>query len=182
MMPLLMAVALASDPVALRQVHNSSAVVDIGTDAVAVAADIGPIRISAQYAHHANVAVRAGLGRALIGEDRLWGVDGVIALGVAGLTATPGVALVATGELRGGVRNGDGQATLGLVMPIALRIDAPPELAVPIGLELRFAARLGPVWLGCRGQAGAALVSGGVPAVRTAVGGFAEYRFGESGR
>jgi hypothetical protein len=173
----LLAVALASDPVALRQVHDTSAVVDVGTDALAVAADMGPIRLSAQYAHHANVAVHAGLGRALVGEDRLWGIDGVGALGLALLTATPGVAIVATGEIRGGVRNGNGQATVGLVIPLALRVDAPPELAIPIGLELRLAARLGPLWLGCRGQAGGTLVVSGAPAVRTAVGGFVEYRF-----
>lgn len=177
MICLLIAAAFASDPVALRQVHEGTAVVDVGTDALAVAADIGPMRLSAQYAPHANVAVHVGLGRTLAGEDRLWGIDAVGAVGIAGLLATPGVALIATGELRAGLRNDNGQATLGLVVPLALRVDAPPELAIPLGLELRLAARLGPLWLGCRGQAGGTLVVSGAPAVRTAVGGFVEYRF-----
>jgi hypothetical protein len=174
---LLLGFAFASDPVALRQVHDGSAVVDVGTDALAIAVDLGPIRLSAQYAPHANIAVHAGWGRALVDDGRLWGVDAVGAVGIAALVATPGVAVVATGEIRGGMRDTNGQATLGMVVPVALRVDVPAELAIPIGLELRLAARLGPLWLGCRGQAGGTLVVSGAPAVRTAVGGFMEYRF-----
>ncbi len=170
----LLTVALGADPAALRQLHGEGGVVDVGTEATGVAASVGSVVVGVDYAYGAYVAGHVGQRRVLLGEEQGWGLDGLGAVGLAGLLATPGVALVATGELRGGVRDERGQATLGLLVPVALRVDVPPQLAVPVGLELRLAGRLGPVWLGCRGQAGATLSVGGVPAGRAEAGAFVQ--------
>jgi hypothetical protein len=164
--------ALAADPAALRQLHGTVAVADVSTEAVGVAADLGPVLVAVEHAYGSYVAAHAGKTTPLTAEDRPWGIDGIGAVGLAGLVATPGVALIATGELRGGFRDERGQATLGLVVPVALRVDVPPQLAVPVGLELRLAAKLGPLWVGARGQAGGTLVVGGVPAGHANLGGF----------
>lgn len=168
MISLLLATALAADPAALRQIDGEGLLIDVSSEAVGIGVARHDLRLAASYAYGSHVALHVGTLRPLVGAERTWGVDAVLAGGAAALLATPGVALVATGELRAGARGDDGQATLGLVTPLALRLDLPPELAVPLALELRFAVRLGPLWLGTRGQAGATFVPGQPPAMRTA--------------
>jgi len=172
----MVALALAADPAALRQVHDDGAVVDVSTEAVGVAADVGPVALGVDYRYGSYVGAHVGWRRTLTGGERSWGIDGVATTGLGGLLATPGVALLATGEVRGGFRNDQGQATFGVVVPLAVRVDVPPQLAVPLGIELRLAWRLGPLWVGARGQAGGTLWSGGVPAGRAVAGGFLEVR------
>ena len=46
-------------------------------------------------------------------------------------------------ELRGGARGPRGQASAGLVVPLAVRLDWPSQVASPIGLELRALRKLG---------------------------------------
>lgn len=168
----LLALAFAADPAALRQVRDGSGVVDVSTDAIGVAAYVGPVDIGVDYAYGVYVAGNLGWRRRLTGADRSWGIDAVATAGLAGLMATPGVALLGSGELRGGLRHDHAQATVGLVVPLAVRLDVPPQVAVPMGLELRLAAKLGPLFVGARGQAGGTLSVGGVPAGRAVAGGF----------
>lgn len=136
-----LALALAADPVATRMVDGRGILVDVGTDSVGVAGDFGPVVIGAHYGYGEHVAVHAGVHRVLLGADRTWGVDGVVAGGLAALVATPRVALTATGEVRAGARTDTHQATLGLVVPLALRLDGPPQAAVPLAVVLRPATR-----------------------------------------
>ncbi|MFT4628469.1 MAG: hypothetical protein ACI8PZ_007164 [Myxococcota bacterium] len=172
MIGLWIAAAMAADPAALRQVQAGGGAADLSTEAVGVAADVGPVLLAVDHAYGSYVAAHVGVRRALVGADRPWGLDAVASGGLAGLLATPGVALLGMGEIRGGVRDDRGQATLGVVLPVAVRVDLPPQLALPLGLELRLAARLGPLWLGCRGQVGGTLTVRGAPAGRATAAAF----------
>lgn len=166
MIALWLLTALASDPTALRQLHGEPSVAaDVGPQGISVAVDAGPL-VGLTVQPGAWVGAAVGGSRALTGADRTWGIDVTGAVGLAGLLATPGVALTATGAIRGGARDDRGQATLGLVLPAALG-GWPPELAAPVALEPTFGLRLGTVWLGMRGQAGTTLVPGAPPALRT---------------
>ena len=171
MIALLLGAALASDPAALRQLGEDAAGVDVGTEGLGVAVDLGP-RLGVQLAPGSAVFGHIGWAAPLVGEDRPWGLDGGVGVGAGALLATPGAALLAFGELRGGLRGERGLATLGLISPLALRLDVPPQLAIPMVLELRLALSLKQVWLGVRGQAGAALVPGAPPAGRASLSGF----------
>lgn len=162
---LLLGLALASDPTALRQLHGEpAAAVDVGSEGLSVAADVGPL-VGVHWRPDTWIGAAVGQSAALTGKDRPWGIDGTVAAGVGGLLATPGVALTLTGAVRGGVRNDRGLATLGLVVPAAVG-SWPVRVAVPLALEPTVGIHLGPAWLGMRGQAGATLVPGSPPALR----------------
>ena len=174
MIALLLPTALAADPAALRQIDGHGVLMDVSSEAVGIGVARGELRLAASYGYESHVALSVGTLLPLVGAERTWGIDAVVAGGAAALLATPGVALTATGELRAGARNERGQATLGLVTPLALRVDLPPELAIPVAFELRLAVAVGPIWLGTRGQAGATFVPGQPVAMRTAASGFVQ--------
>jgi hypothetical protein len=156
--------SFAADPAALRQLGERRAAVDLGTHGVGTAVPLtDTMGVSVQHGYGSYLSAHVG-GLRAVGE-RPWGVDLGWTLGAAVLTATPGAALLASGELRAGRRDDAGEATLGLVVPLALG-GWPPSAAVPLGMEARLAARLGPLWLGLRGQAGATLWTSGAPAAR----------------
>lgn len=172
----LVGLALAADPSALRQMSGDGPLLEVSNEALGVAGHLGELRISASYAYGANIAVHAGRQWPLLGAEKRWGVDGLAAVGLVGLLATPGAALSVTGEVRAGARGERGQATIGLLAPVAVRLGTPLDLALPVALEGRLVTALGPLWVGTRGQMGATFAPGGAPAVRFLGGVFVELK------
>jgi hypothetical protein len=164
MISLFLASALAADPVALRQIHGPGALLDLGSESLGVAVDVGPVLMGATYRYGATLGAEVGSRRPLGQGDTPWGLDVLGAVGLHALLATPGLALVATGELRGGFRGDHTHLTGGLVAPLAIGLQAHPQLAVPLGLEARVSFRAGPLWIGGRAQVGSTLSIGGTPA------------------
>jgi hypothetical protein len=117
MISLFLASALAADPVALRQIHGPGALLDLGSESLGVAVDVGPVLMGATYRYGATLGAEVGSRRPLGQGDTPWGLDVLGAVGLHALLATPGLALVATGELRGGFRGDHTHLTGGLVAP-----------------------------------------------------------------
>jgi hypothetical protein len=170
-----LATVLAADPGALRAIHHRGPAVDWTTDGVGVASTIGPVRASLEYRNQAALTANVGWARPLVGAGRTWGIDTILGGGIGAVFASPGAVLTGIAELRAGARDRRRQATLGLVVPVAIRLDHPTQLALPLGLELRLALRLGPLWLGLRGQAGPTLSLGSPPSGHAAAGGFVQW-------
>ena len=172
MIPLLMAtLALASDPVALRQAHSGD-VASVALTGSALSAAWQPASgpgLSVNTVAGGYVGAAVGWNRPLVGADRTWGVDVHGGGGLDVLWASPGVALAGTGSVVAGARGGRGRWLTGLVVPLGVRLDR-PELAAPLVLESRLGLRVGPLWLGAHGQAGAVLASGGPPSMHAKAG------------
>lgn len=166
----LLSTALASDPAALRELGDGGAAVDIGMSGLSIAADLGP-DLGVNLHPGAWFGASVGETWTLLGEDRVWGMEASASGGLAGLLATPGVGLLATGSIRSGWRGEGGHLTFGVVVPAAFRVDA-PELITPVGLEVLLGLRLGQLWLGARGQLGATIQVGGPPAARAIAAGW----------
>ncbi len=159
--------ALASDPSALRHLHDDAPwAVDVGTNGVSVAADMGPL-VGLSFQPGAWVGASVGHSKILIGDERGWRLDGTLAAGAAALLATPGAALTGTAALRYGPRGDNLLLTGGLVVPAAIRLDWPLEALAPTDLELTAGGRLGPIWLGGRAFFGGAFVPGEAPSLRS---------------
>lgn len=164
---LLVASAGASDPAALRQLHQDAPwAVDLGTDGLSVAADLSGPLVGLTWRPGAWVGASVGTARVLWGEERRWGVDATAAAGLAALLATPGVALTGTAAVRYGYRGDRLAVTGGLVLPAAVRLDWPPEAVLPTDLELTAGVRLGGLWIGGRSSVGGAFVPGDPPSLR----------------
>ena len=172
----LSAAGWAADGSALRQLPTDGQfVVEVGMDNAGIAVDVGKARVAVDLGYGSYIGAHLGGIRELTSKGS-WGIDAVGNVGVAALLATPGVAVMGTGELRGGVRDERHRITGALVVPLVVSVDLPPALAVPIGLEAAVAAKAGPLWLGGRAQMGATLWTGGVAAVRTSAGVFVGVR------
>jgi len=131
---------------------------------MSIAADLGPV-VGVGYRHRAWLGVAVGHGAPLVGAERVWGVDATVAGGLTLLLATPGAGLTGTAAVRAGLRGDDALLTAGVVVPVAVRLDWPVALVVPVDLETTAGLRLGGVWVGARGSLGGAFVPGQPPSL-----------------
>lgn len=166
MISVLIGAAWAMDPAVLRgPLAEDTVGIDAGAHGLSVAWSPSDELALALAWGPGAVGPAVGLSRALTGRQRRWGIDASVGLGVLASTVRPGVALLTSGGIAGGLRGSDGLATLGLALPATVG-GVPAGLAVPSLLELRLGRRLGETWIGLRGTTGAVFSVSGPPALR----------------
>ncbi len=150
-----------ADPVALRAPMLAPGAT-VGRLDLSVAAPLHQEWWLSVEARTNGATVGASVGRrwALVRGPRGWGFDGVLAAGVAVPTTAPGAALTATPALLGGWWGDDLTVSGGLALPLAVGWVEGPQARLPAIAELQLGGRAGPIWLGARLGAGAALTPG----------------------
>ncbi len=162
----MIALALGSDPAALRATPGPGVAIDYGLEQLSVGYRTpDSLVFGGNLRPNAYVGAWVGGSRRLVGPDRPWGVDGAISGGVDALFQTPAALLTANASLRAGVTGDRGLASLGLVVPSRIGVVPIQPPAASVLLEPRFGVRAGPVTFGWRGQMGSVFWAGHTPAL-----------------
>jgi hypothetical protein len=101
-----------------------------------------------------------GLRRSIVGGPRGWAWDAQIGAGFLVPTLLPGVALTLTPSTSLRLRGEWAYFSMGLVAPMAARLNAPNDVRLPVQGELWLAFRVGPLWIGAMTAIGATFSPG----------------------
>jgi hypothetical protein len=125
------------------------------------------------------VGLGLGLRHTIVGGPRGWGLDAQMAAGWLVTTLLPGVAFTLAPSTHVRARTEGFWFSMGIAAPMAVRLNAPQALKVPVQGELWLAFRAGPVWLGAMTAIGASFSETGAASLVMQGAGYIAIPFGD---